>query len=112
MDQRGAEVDGVNSRLIIARHESDTRFSQELLHLAQIEIDLFAPAIHNDAHFLTRVTESIEDLECALCTANRGNVECQDQDDLVRLVERGERDGVERVLRIEYDVVEMFAQFL
>ena len=78
----------------------------------KVEVDLFAPAIHHDAHFLTRVTESIEDLECALGTANGGDVECQDQDDLVRLVERGQRDGVERVLRIEYDVVEMFAQFL
>ncbi len=76
--------------LVVTGHETDDWFTQKLLDLPQIEIDLLAPAIDDDADFLARVSKPIEDLERSLGAADGGNVERQDQDDLVRLIERGQ----------------------
>ena len=83
LDQRRAEIDRTDCRLVITGHKPDHRFAEKFLDLPQIQIDLFAPAIHDDANFLTRVAEAIEDLERSLRAANRRNIERQDQNDFV-----------------------------
>ena len=62
--------------------------------------------------FLARVAKPIEDFERALSAADGWDVERENQDDLVRLVERRQGYGIESVLRIENDVVVRLPQSL
>ena len=57
------------------------------------------------AHFLARVSETIEYLERASRAANRVNLERQHDQDLIRVVQCRDRDGIEVVRRIDDDVV-------
>ena len=112
LHERCAEIDRTDGGLIVTGHKRHHRFPKEFFYLPEIEIDLLAPAIDDDSYFLSRVTEAVEDLERSLRAANRGNVECQDENDFVRLIERGECDRVEGMLRIEHYVVVVITQFL
>src|SRR5918911_3195704 len=69
-DERLAEVDRRDSRLVIARHEPHHTLAQEALDLLQVEVDLFAPTIDDDANLLARVAEPVEEFERALGAAN------------------------------------------
>src|SRR5699024_10748649 len=64
----------------------------------------------DDVQLVARVAEAVEYLQGSLRAAYRGNVEREDEKNLVRLVERGERDGVEGVLRVDDDVLVSLAQ--
>ena len=77
-----------------------------------IQIDVLAPAIHDQPNFLACVSETIEYFERATRTANRVNLEGQHDQDLVRMVQSGDRDGVEVVRRVDDHVVVTLPQQL
>src|SRR6266850_7060935 len=112
MDQGLSQVYRSHCSLIIAGDKTSYRFTEKLLDLLQVQIDLLTPAVYDNAHFLARITKAIEDFECALRAANSGNVERQDQNDLVRLVQSRQRNRIKRVLWIENNELVRLAQAL
>src|SRR6266496_711263 len=110
MHERGSQVYRSYRRLIVTGDKTNYRLMQKLLHLAQIEINLFAPAIDHDSYLLTWVTKPVEDLKGALGAANRRNIQGQDQHDFVRLIECRKSNRIEGMLRVQNYVVVGFAQ--
>ena len=61
LNQRPSEIYRLYRCLVIARDKAGNRLAEKLLYLAQIEIDLLAPAINDDPNFLPRVAQPVKD---------------------------------------------------
>src|SRR6185503_1611028 len=104
-NQRLPEIDGIHGCAIVALNESDHSLAEEAFNLLLIEIDILTPAIHHQSNFPARVAETIEYLQRASRAPNRVDFQCQHHQDLVRVVQSRNRDGVEAVWRVDDHVV-------
>src|SRR5690242_17892071 len=81
-------------------------------NLLQLHIDVFAPAVDYYPSFLTRIAEIVEDFESALRATDTRNIERQYEQNVVRHVERRNRDWIKRVRQIDHNVLKFLAQLM
>src|SRR5215213_5937807 len=74
------------------------------LNLLQFDVDVLAPAINDYANLSSRISESFENLQGSLCTANSGDIHRHDQQNVIRQVERSNGDRIERVRQVKNEV--------
>ena len=80
------------------------------LDLLQLDINILAPAVNDDVDLPARIAQTIKHLKRAFGAADAGNVERQEQQDVVGQIQSGDRHRVEGVLQVQSDAVIPLAQ--
>src|ERR1044071_241487 len=105
-----AKIDRVHHLAIIVRHKPDQLFAEVCLDLLQRHIVVLAESINYDVDLSLWIIETLEHFQRTLGASNTRDVECQDQQNVVRKIKTGDSYRIECVRQIKNDVFVTLAQ--